>query len=460
MATAADIFMVEVSRDGLEAMLMLRGAPGEELSYEQMLAVLAQAGVVYGIDTDLLQAICAKPQPNQRYVIARGKAPKAASDEELVLSFNAGGELHEDESGHIDFRNLGTFNSFKAGDVLASRQCNNAELKGMSVRGEELAPPKCKPVKLSAGRGARISDDGTCVIAEVSGHACIVGGKITVMESIEVREDVDFSVGNIDFIGNVKIRGSVHPGFQVRAQGDVEIGGNIEKATIECGGNLLVHGLVFGHGNCRIRVGGDAQIGALDQAEVTVVGDLRVENYIRHCHVICGASVELTGKKGNIVGGEVSAYRHITAPNIGNPMATLTKLNVGVSPFARTALEAQEKDMQGLLAKREQVNTTLNGLLRRCGGNPALLDARLQDALSKLKLASAQIEQQIQTAHHELDSTRGLCADYHESRIKAADHVYPGVLLTFRGKYMYKTTDQVQFVSFSEQAGEVKTGTF
>ncbi len=460
MAIATNTLQIEISRDGLEAILVLRSQPAEELRYEDLQQALAEAGVVFGIDTDILQAICARPQAGSRYVVARGKAPKAASDEELVLSFHAGGELHEDDSGHIDFRNLGTFNSFKAGDVLASRQCNNAESRGTNVRGEELAPPKCKPAKLSPGRGARLSEDGQSVIAEVSGHACLVGGKISVMESIEVREDVDFSVGNIDFIGNVKIRGSVHPGFQVRAQGDVEIGGNVEKATLECGGNLHIQGLVFGHGNCRIRVGGDAHIGALDQAEVTVVGDLRVENYIRHCHVICGGSIELTGKKGNIVGGEVSAYRHIVAPNIGNPMATLTKLNVGVSPFAKTALENQEIQMQALLAKREQVNTTLNGLLRRCGGNPAMLDARLQDALSKLKLASAQIEQQIVAAHGELETTRALCSDYHESRIKAADHIYPGVLLTFRGKYMYKTTDPAQYVSFSEQAGEIRSGTF
>ena len=43
-----------------------------------------------------------------------------------------------------------------------------------------------------------------------------------------VPGDVDFSTGNIDFIGSVKVMGSVRNGFSVKAEGNVEIMGRLE----------------------------------------------------------------------------------------------------------------------------------------------------------------------------------------------------------------------------------------
>lgn len=38
--------------------------------------------------------------------------------------------------------------------------------------------------------------------------------------------------GNIDFPGEVRIKGDVKPGFSVKAKGDILIGGVIEAATV------------------------------------------------------------------------------------------------------------------------------------------------------------------------------------------------------------------------------------
>ena len=57
--------------------------------------------------------------------------------------------------------------------------------------------------------------------------------KISVIPVIEVNGDVDLSTGNIEFVGNVIVRGSVQTGFFVKAGGDVEITGTVSGGIVE-----------------------------------------------------------------------------------------------------------------------------------------------------------------------------------------------------------------------------------
>lgn len=57
--------------------------------------------------------------------------------------------------------------------------------------------------------------------------------------------DVDLRCGNIFFQGDVRIRGSVQEGMEVKATGRVEILGQVASATIEAGGTVVVAGNVL-----------------------------------------------------------------------------------------------------------------------------------------------------------------------------------------------------------------------
>jgi uncharacterized protein (DUF342 family) len=451
---------VELSTDLLEACLVLppaadTPAPG----YDALCQALADAGVVFGIDLGLLRDIAGQPRPGQSIAVARGKAARAASDETLVLHFHAGGPPRETDHGGVNFRELGTFNNFAADEVLASKAVTDPGAPGINVLGEEIPFSKGKELRFQLGRGAKLSDDGQQVLAEFNGHACLVNNRISVIDTIQVQGDVDFGVGNIDFAGHVKIAGSVNPGFSVSAQGDLEIHGNVEQADIACGGNLTINGLVFGHGHCQIKCRGAARIGALDQASVEVGGALTVDHYIRHCLVQVGDSLELLGRKGTIVGGEISVFHQVLAACIGSPMATMTKLNLGINPFAASEIQRLDRQTIELRGKLEQVEANINGLLRlsKCNSQAA---SRHAETLAKLSAAKTQLDAELAgqlAAHAELRRSMHECIS---AQVKASDRIFPGVLLTFRGRYMYKTTDLIQFVAITENAGEVQVGAY
>jgi len=462
MALKAEDVEIKVSSDRMEATLTLvKGNLQGSFTVEDLQEILQGMRVNSGILVDRLQHLVKTAEPNVPHVVARGKQPVDGEHEKASYTFPTSRQtaVEETESGSVDFRNISNFNNIKEGTVLAEKTPATSGEPGFNVMGEQLKARDGKTISLRIGKGAELSEDGMRALAKVNGHACLVADRICVLETVEVPAHVYYSIGNISFIGNVRVRGGVMPGFVVEAQGNIEITGNVEKATIKCGGDLDIRGIVFGQGDCTIEVNGDARLGAIDQAKLSVRGDLKANSYIRHCEALVGGAVEVLGKKGNIVGGEVHAFRGITAPFIGNNMATLTKLTVGSNPFVShelTKLEQQHNELSGKLA---QVLNALDAALARkqmSGG----VDEKTEGIIEKLKQARTQLEPAVAKVKKELEETKARVSEFKESRIRVGEIVYPGVVVNFRNRLQYKTMDEAQRVSFYEEEAEIRTGPY
>jgi hypothetical protein len=390
-----------------------------------------------------------------------GSPAQDALEEEVVYHFRLGLNTSpvEGDDGTVDFRNLDNFNSTPAGTVIAERRSRGEGRAGATVRGTPLAPKAAKAAQLKIGKGAALSPDGMRAVAQVSGHACLIADRITVMETIEIPAHVDFSVGNVKFIGNVRVRGGVQPGFTVEAGKDLEVGGNVEKASITAGGKLTVRGIVFGHGESVLKAGGDMHIGALDQARVEASGDLHVDQYVRHSLLLVGGQLTISGHKGSLIGGEALVYRNVDVPILGNSMSTLTKVTVGGNPFASAGIAEQETIVHGLSGKANQINAAIQGLMaRRKAGAAANPDETA--LLNKYSQAHVQLKQQIDAALAKIEELRRQAGDFKEARVKVSEVAFPGVLLNFRGRLQFKTKDELSRVVFYEKDAEVVTGPY
>jgi uncharacterized protein (DUF342 family) len=292
----------------------------------------------------------------------------------------------------------------------------------------------------------------------VDGHACLVADRITVQNSVEVPENLDYSVGNIKFIGSVHIRGHVMPDFSVEAEGNIEIDGNVEKAIVRCGGNLAIRGIVFGQKDCLIEVGGEAEIGAIDQADVMVRKSLTVANYIRHSNVSVGGDLTVKADKGNIVGGDIHCFRKIDAPFIGNSMATLTKLTVGTNPFISHEIEALKAEFTEAEKKLSQVKTALSTLASRAtAGQESEKTSALKE---KLQNTRNQLEPLLGSLREQINESEQKSTEFKEAKIKVQQVIYPGVIISFRDRMQYKTQDEQQALTFYEEESEIRTGPY
>lgn len=460
MGLGAEDVKVDIVGEGMEAVLTLINEEAvERITPDALKEALQSAGVKQGINEEQLARIAAEPDFHTPVVVAEGLRQQDGEDETVSYKFPTGDveKVRETESGSLDYRNISNFNNFPAGELLAEKTPATAGKDGFNVRGDVLKARDGKVLTLRIGKGVKLSEDGMRSTSEIEGHACLVGDRISVLDTIDVAEDVDFSVGNIDFNGAVRIRGSILPGFSVTAKGNVEVGGNVEKAEIRCGGNLEIRGNVFGYQSTYIEATRDASIKAVDQAEVRVHGDLVVNNYIRHSNVSVGGSLELSGQKGQIVAGEIHAYQGITAAVIGNSMATLTKLTVGTNPLISREISALQRETDELEHELQQVRTALDTLGKRAAALAGPPDAKTQAMLDKLHATEEHHVQRVTKLAASMEEAQKRSVEFKEAKIRVSQVIYPGVILCFRDRLQYKTQDELQRVSFSEKDGEIAT---
>lgn len=458
MGLSAEDIKIDIVGEGMEAVItLLNEEVAAEITEASLKQALATAGIKRGIDEERLAAMAAEPAFNTPQVVAQGQSAQDGTDEAVTYHFPVGEQekVKEIEGGALDYRNIDTFNNYPAGEMLAEKSAATVGHNGFNVRGDELKARDGKSVGLKVGKGAKLSDDGMSVVSEIAGHACLVGDRISVLDTIEVAENLDFAVGNIDFVGNVRIRGDVMPGFNINAKGDIEIGGNVEKATITCGGNLEIRGNVFGYQDTLIEVTGDATIKAIDLAEVRVHGNLTVNNYIRHSQVWVGGSLELSGQKGQIVAGEAHAYQGITSPFIGNSMATLTKLTVGTNPLISNQIADLQRQRDEIEQNLRQTRTALDILRKRAALGSGPVNAKTEEMLQKLEATEKHLAPQLEELVASISEEQNRSVEFKEAKIRVSQVIYPGVIVCFRNRLQYKTQDELQNVAFSEKEGEI-----
>jgi hypothetical protein len=141
----------------------------------------------------------------------------------------------------------------------------------------------------------------------------------------EVAGDLNYGVGNIDFPGDVVVKGDVRPGFTINAGGAVAVRGLVEGATITAGHDLAVLGVVGERGST-FEVGGDLAAQYLHSTNARVAGTATVAREIVNCQLI--ANRIATSSTGRIVGGSVIAQTDIDAGALGGANGILTEVSV------------------------------------------------------------------------------------------------------------------------------------
>ena len=110
-------------------------------------------------------------------------------------------------------------------------------------RGEPVPGIPGNDVRFAAAlSGAELSpDDSDLLIAAIGGQPVIVSNGAIVEPTIKMK-NVDLSTGNLAFEGTIVISGDIAAGMEVKASGDIIVGGMVEAAMLEAKGNVEVKG--------------------------------------------------------------------------------------------------------------------------------------------------------------------------------------------------------------------------
>jgi uncharacterized protein len=430
----SDMVVITISRDKLEADMGLY-LEGEEATatYEELVDVLKKNKVTFGIDETLLAKIGGdiNQYRNQTITIARGKEPEAGTDGriEYLFKLDQTNSPKERDDGSVDYYSILNLLNVTKGQLLANKVLPTHGTAGKAVTGEELKARDGKDARFQIGKNVLLDQDKMNAYAAVDGQVAFTEKrKLNVFPVFEVNDDLDFSTGNIDFIGNVVIRGNVHPGFIIKAGGDVKIQGSVESATIEANGSIEIIGGLIGRHKGYLQAGVDVKIGFIQDGTVTAENDVIVAQTIMHSSISAGRDVVCRATKGLIVGGTVRAGEQVMTKIIGNMTNTPTTIEVGAKPWLRDEYQKLKLEIKEQSKELQRADVSLNFLdkLIAAQGDLPPDKQKMQIRFLNSKLLA---EKKIEKVRARIKEIEELLNNFEKARIESSLIMYGGTKL-------------------------------
>lgn len=210
---------------------------------DDVLDALKEKGIVYGvIEQEIDRAIGEKEVVN--LVIARGL--EVQNDEEDKVKFlyeKTKRNVEADSNKNVDYKNLYVMPIVEEGDVIGELIKGKDGHDGINVLGQEVKRKGKKKVNLTVKEGCEI--EGNKVVATIKGSPKFKKGIFSVNKVLETNYDIDIKSGNINFIGDVIVSGSVKDGMKVESGNSVQIQKNVESAQIIAQGEIIVNGSII-----------------------------------------------------------------------------------------------------------------------------------------------------------------------------------------------------------------------
>ncbi len=241
----------------------------------------------------------------------------------------------------MDFREVGEIKTVKKNQLIAVKYFPKEGASGRDIRDNTIMAEKGNDRKFNAVNNVKAVSklDKILYFADIEGRVVLVGDSgISVNQAFEIRGNVDFNTGNIDFNGDVSVKGSVNPGFKVKAAGDIHIQGMVNQdVELYSNGNIhITQGVIGRELNTRIYANGVVIAQYIQSAIVESNSDIIVNDYIMNSVVKCKGRVILPQKesigsaRGAILGGEITAMKGVTAFTLGSDSVQNTKIVVGI----------------------------------------------------------------------------------------------------------------------------------
>ncbi len=303
-----------VSADKLTVFLSVHppSSRGKMMTLDLVEKMAAGHGIAQSIDRDAveqaLNEAASKNMPIHDVVIAEGRAPQRGADGRIELKFQPeriAGAIDE-ISGKIDYKERRSIQKVRAGTLLAVKTPSTAGVDGVDVFGDTIPAEPGIEKGLTPADNIKVSDDGCRFISEIDGSVFLSPeNKIWISKEYKVPVDVDYSIGNLSMEGSLDIQGWIHSGFVVKASDEIRVGGGIEDAIVEAGGDIFINGGIIGSGEGHVHAGGKVTARFFENANVHAGGDIIVQDDIFRSAVSTNGSLTACKGKGRIRGGSV-----------------------------------------------------------------------------------------------------------------------------------------------------------
>ena len=359
--------------DGMTANMILHKAynGGRPVTAAIVMAELLKKGINTGIDYLDIKDMVDGGVYETPICVARAIPPKRGENGSISFRYEKKRvpKPQHDEFGVADFRELNLIVPIHKGDIIADIKQPTPGEPGVNIFGRAIMP------NITVGKNTLMTADGKYIVSACDGHIMYGTGCFNVEDTVTVKSDLDISVGNIDFFGDIYIKGNVMEGFSVKAGRSLQIEGTVFSADLAAGGDITING---GAINSRIKSDGNVKIGFCENTDIKADGNVESAQFA-FCSVFCYGELIAKGKTGVITGGTITCMKDVTAGVIGSEKYTATEINIGDGSVTCARKRAAEDELKTVVDIYEQASKNVDFLKMRkkCQGG------RLTDVQSK-----------------------------------------------------------------------------
>ena len=314
---------ININRNAMSVSVSVRSGGNTEITEELLRNELLARGIVAGIHQETISEIAECGIYNKLYIVANGESAVCGQGGYYEFFFDK--DLKENaptirEDGSVDYSPV--IQLVEKSQLLAEYHHAVEGATGYTIFGSPIAPiPSRELPELQCENVERVGDK---YYAAIKGKVSLNGNKLTVKNCLDIDGDVGYHMRTITFNGDVHIHGDVLNDVTINADGNVEVDGVIEGATIHAGRDIIVHHGIHGMDKAVIEAGGSVTTNFIEEADVRAVGSIVVDHII-NANVVSQNGVFAQGRSGQILGGKVTAEL-CDAYQIGNDSGKVTNI--------------------------------------------------------------------------------------------------------------------------------------
>ncbi|OEU70542.1 MAG: hypothetical protein BA863_05940 [Desulfovibrio sp. S3730MH75] len=339
--------------------------------------------------------------------------------------------------GSTDFYNIGYVQSVVTGQVLAEWK---DEENNVCANGYRHYPEKIFP----KGPNTKINpNDPNQLLATQNGYVFYnADHQITVKGLLNIRGDVGLTTGNIFFIGDLVVHGSVKSGLKIKAY-NVNVKGVIEQATVKAVGFLKCDGGIKGNKTAHIESKDSLRASFSENATLISGKNIIIDKNCMHSTVYCEGKFAV---KERLCGGPCYSNQYIyVGGQLGGGLSIPAQLIVGYSPKVLLQINKISKQIAKLRIRIETFEKD------KLDGD--LITASSMDNIEKCKVKIRFLKNKKKQLWNELEQTSKL----ESCRIMCSGVVKPGVEISI-GQAFLQVDKPLEDVFFYYENHEIKVG--
>jgi uncharacterized protein (DUF342 family) len=456
---------VELAEQDMKAWMRVTppGPGGCDITAEEYISQIKGNRIYYGLKEDFIRDFADKPVYKEAILVAEGVKPANGRDAYIQYNFEAEPSkirIKEGADGRVDFKQLNIIQNVVQGQPLAQKIPAEKGVEGTSITGSTLPASDGRDIGLPVGQNVHVAEDGVTILADMNGQVVLAGDKINVEPSYLVQGNVGLKTGNIDFVGNVIINGNVEDGFSIKAAGNIEINGMVERATLEAEGDIIIHQGVTGKGSGSISAGRSLWAKFIENSIVTAGHMVVVNDGIINSQVDAFGRIVVQGKRANIVGGRLRATEEIMAKAIGSPLSgTETICEVGYDLKAKLRYDELSGEAEQATAELTELEHELQTLINIKKQRKSLPEDKEQE-LGEMTKKRQSMLRKLKEWDVELSKLKDILdSDTVQGKVSVSDKVYPGVKIFIRD-VREDVRNDFKAVSFSLENGLIRVNKY